>query len=83
MAALKNKITAIAYYPLKSYNAFLVRYLNPDKFVEKQYSLKENTLSVLIPQPGGKSSQKVENSGIHEFGDIKLYLRDIAVNKLS
>lgn len=80
MAATKDKITIMAYYPLKSYNAFLVRYLNslpafntvfqfcqvynPDGFVQKQYSLKENTLSVLIPQKGGQSSQKVENSGI-------------------
>ena len=75
MAAIKNKVTVMAYYPLKSYNAFLVRYLNslpaftnmfqfcqvynPDQFVEKQYTLKENTLSVLIPQPGGQASQKV------------------------
>lgn len=75
MAAVKNKIPFIAYYPLKSYNSFLVRYLsslpafneiiqfcqvyNPDKFVEKQYTLKENTAFALIPQPGGQASQKV------------------------
>jgi|JI6StandDraft_1071083.scaffolds.fasta_scaffold03167_18 hypothetical protein len=56
LAGIKNKIIVMSYYPLKSHNAFLVRYLNsltafnsifqfcqvynPDKFVEKQYSLK-------------------------------------------
>lgn len=36
----------------------------------------------MIPTGDGKSSRKVQNTGMKGWGDIKFFLRDIAISKL-
>ena len=61
---------------------YFCQFLLPDEDVIRQFQVSENTVFTLTPPDEKGQSQKVEHTKVENFVAIKMFLREIGINKI-